>query len=813
MFRYIIASLLLTGCSLISKQGAGLFGLPAMVSNVLSRVQSTALVLNNEEIEDRIGVVPNGVCPPGVDQLLCDSLNQMTDQQRTYLVAFLKSAASSLIAMSAEKPHRLEASIDKDFMKNERGEAVVGKTKYGPLGSIYVYTPETQQYSIARMMVLITHELLHKAESNLSEWLTDFSSYGPFASGRDLADRAGAALTVLSATLDPLDRDCPEILVSHIDGKVFYAAYAPEHEVGGPGICGRSWKIEAGDPAGKLVGGHTRRFASGLKLVEFVARVDNLVGNEVVADLIVREGNRSLSHRLLRRSDFSTANEFESQALLVDAPLDARLSFEMHSKGGAALEILGVKVEGVRGARSFLADWDYHEVVTPGVAGPVPGSYLVEAPVSNQSLKRGLNLTGVNAGPQQVVFFLEVQGNVATAPSLNLEIWERQISGGQWQDVSLIASRTLSSGELSFQFDSIRPYAVGFTAQANKNYDFRLRVVEGVDSVLHTATAIYPQSGLVDPVEGVFKHAGRHYRTDLANGAFCRYLSFEEVRYENPALTNDLGLPVLNSLPDLAGGGLCELRPVDGSFFKTVTPVEYGYQPGLEKTTYYVADVANKKVRRCLSRLDLKQLGLMQIEFRDPRENDFSPVLSHYPERLAGTFEDTLSCTGFVLQERPNLETDCSVFKTPDESEEGQPRICSPGGSLQFGINTAGLNPLGTYTVSINYFKNSNVWELSVNSDLQYWAAALNQNLYIPSAFGESGNPYDLWVPETREFEVYDFVHLPVQRWCFEIVDYYIPYFTQNRARTYLCLAEAENPGISFTPDMGKTWYESFYTY
>ncbi|MEZ4751612.1 MAG: hypothetical protein R3B54_13615 [Bdellovibrionota bacterium] len=229
----------LSACTMSLRDGSGLLsGVPDSAYLAMARLQFVVTALRQGQHADVLATVPNGVCPSGVDRLLCDSVASLTVEQRNFLVAFLHSSVSSLEGMLPAMMDRLEASEDAAFMRNGNGESVAGKTALGPSGNIYLYSPIVRQYSEARMMALLGHEMLHKADSNLGTWLKDFDTYGPFV-GHALADRAGAALTLVSAVISPFDPNCPEILVSQSDARVFYAAYSPVHQTGRASACGR----------------------------------------------------------------------------------------------------------------------------------------------------------------------------------------------------------------------------------------------------------------------------------------------------------------------------------------------------------------------------------------------------------------------------------------------------------------------------------------------------------------------------------------------------------------------------------------------
>ncbi|MEZ4749264.1 MAG: hypothetical protein R3B54_01170 [Bdellovibrionota bacterium] len=346
-FIVILGLLFSSACTLLSKSQGSLFGLPDDTLAALSRIRQTVALLQQDQNAALIASLPNGICPSGVDQLLCDRVAALTVEQRDFLRQFLQSALPSLSEMSAENPHRLRATSDKSLIAVGMSRGIAGMTEPGPVGDILLYGPEVASYSLPRIVALIVQLMLDKAETMLGDWLPVASAFGPFASAQTLAESTSAALSVLSAVLQPLDPSCAQILVSNPSDRVFYAAHAPSHPTGGPEPCGRAWVADGDDQAGLLTDAQAiTDLSTGLVRTHFFLQIDNiLMDSNAVADLYVMSGDTAISHRAVRRNEFSATGSFQPFEVMADIPIGASVSFRVDWRQSSALGFLGVRVE------------------------------------------------------------------------------------------------------------------------------------------------------------------------------------------------------------------------------------------------------------------------------------------------------------------------------------------------------------------------------------------------------------------------------------------------------------------------------------
>ncbi|MEZ4749263.1 MAG: hypothetical protein R3B54_01165 [Bdellovibrionota bacterium] len=435
-------------------------------------------------------------------------------------------------------------------------------------------------------------------------------------------------------------------------------------------------------------------------------------------------------------------------------------------------------------------------------------------------VRKDLNLKDLVVGPNEVFFVVGGQssvGNTATHPVVELQVWEvveHTLNSDTYSvDVQLKASRTLNATEFHAGAAAPHVHRLEFQAEANKIYDFRVKILGNLSSVTHFSTAVVSNfSGLL-PESSVFQYAGKFYSLDSARGALCRYLSFSDLRINQPSLLDPSTVTTASDLPSAIGGGLCPLVVADGAVLKIRRQVGHRVDPltlqteSVPRVTYYTVDEASKKVRRCLSRFDLIGTGVVSPwEERYPFEDaDNYPFLNSI-QRLANyTEDDSLSCTGVPLPEIPDFPNGC--VETSWQGK-GVGHLCStdPAVNFEYRYATPESPTPYPYCTNLRFFAESINHYLCADSDLgATWHNNLTINVVRPDSIWQN-QAYGLNTPFYANYMV-----LPEDQWCVELVDYKTVRHTNNYVRNYLCTPADRK--FSYTPDEGVTWYHSFYTY
>ncbi|MEZ4751614.1 MAG: hypothetical protein R3B54_13625 [Bdellovibrionota bacterium] len=810
---------LLCNCTLVSKRD-GYADLDANMALALARIDQVAAALESGSGSEMLGTVPGGRCPAGVDSLLCSMNSDLSSAQREYLTQFVMSALPGLRTFAQEKPSRLELNMDAGFMSGVRGVRP-SRTARGPHGAIYLFAPELRSYSVPRLMALIVHEMLYKSPSLLSDWLDDNSSYGPFASGTELGAHAGSALAVLSSTLFPMETGCPEILASQPTDRVFYAAHAPSHQTGKLGECGRSWVGSAPDAAGRFTYGRSLKLRTGLHFANFYLKIDSIALDDgVIAELRVQGDGRTLSYVPIRRSDFTRANTYQSFVVPVDFPLAAVVDFTVDWKRNSRLEYLGVKLEGVAGSRTFTADWDYPRLIAAAVrpSTTIAGALEADSLAFNAGttyVKFGLNLTDLPAVRQDVYYTLTgTPDNVPTStPLIALEIWEHVVLpdyAGEY-DVARVAMREISGIELSRGGASeLKVFKLSFVPEANKMYDLRVRLLGAISAHSQVSVAVVNSGTLGAPIAGPFKFDGRYYQGNPAQGSFCRYLTFDELRLLNPSVQEASAMPEVAELPAMVGGGLCRLIPQTTTFFKAYGSTILGAD-GLYSPFYQHARRAYRSLNTsgefssCNSVFDLVPYGLTNFPPRDPRAEQDIPAIQFFPMRVKGQVEKPgVYCTGEPVPEPPPAER-CATIEpptgTPSASATLPSKVCSadPGVNL-IHVQSASPPALAEFPhcTLLRHFNESSGSYLCSNVDM-----GASWQLNLPDFMAS-------WMPPQVALAVQP-LDLPEQKHCVEFVDPRIALTSRSEARAYLCTTQDYQ--LSFSLDGTELWHRSFFTY